>query len=174
MVSAADSVPSARRAELLAALDRAMRTMSAQAVMHSQAVADRLELASSDVECLDLLLLHGEMAAGRLAALTGLTTGAITGVVDRLERAGYVRRARDPRDRRKVIVQPLLERAAEAAPIFQPMSEAMNALFARYTDEELALILDFSTRASSIALEHITRLRAESRAGDTRGEEGRP
>jgi DNA-binding MarR family transcriptional regulator len=154
---------SSRRAELLAALDRAMRTISAQSVLFSQAAAERLGLNSTDMECLDLLNLNGPVPAGGLAELTGLTTGAITGVVDRLERAGYVRRERDPHDRRKVIVQPILERQAEAAPIFRPMAQAMDELFARYSDEELALILDFATRANAITLEQIARLRAEAK-----------
>ena len=155
------SVRSLGRAELLAALDREMRTISAQSVLFSQAAADRLGLNPTDLECLDLLQLHGPLPAGRLAELTGLTTGAITGVVDRLERVGYVRRERDPHDRRKVIVQPVRARAAEAAPIFEPMGQAMAELFARYTDDELALILDFARRANVITLDQIARLRAK-------------
>jgi DNA-binding MarR family transcriptional regulator len=151
------------RAELLAALDRAFRTTSAQSVMFSQAAADRLGMNSTDMECLDLLNLHGPMPAGRLAELTGLTTGAITGVVDRLERAGYVRRERDPADRRKVIVRPLPDRVADAGPVFLPMARAMQELFARYTDEQLATILDFATRANEITIQQIARLRSEPR-----------
>jgi DNA-binding MarR family transcriptional regulator len=154
------SVTSPRRAGLLAALDRETRIISAQSVLLSQAAAERLGLNSTDMECLDLLNLNGPLPAGRLAELTGLTTGAITGVVDRLERAGYVRREADPRDRRRVIVRPILERQAEAAPIFEPLARAMDELYASYSDDQLAVILDFAARANAIVLEQITRLRA--------------
>jgi DNA-binding MarR family transcriptional regulator len=153
---------------LFAALERQMRMVSAQSVLFSQAAAERLGMNSTDMECLDLLSLNGPMPAGRLAELTGLTTGAITGVVDRLERAGYVRRERDPYDRRRVIVQPILERQAEAAPIFLPMAQATAELFARYDHDALAIILDFLTRANAIAQEQIARLRAEAKPPLTR------
>jgi DNA-binding MarR family transcriptional regulator len=156
-----DSRRPSDRTELLAALDREMRTISAQSVLLSQAAAERLGMNSTDMECLDLLNLHGPVPAGRLAELTDLTTGAITGVIDRLERAGYARRERDPHDRRKVIVRPVLERQAEAAPIFEPLARAMAELFARYSDDELALILDFAGRANAITMEQIARLRAK-------------
>jgi DNA-binding MarR family transcriptional regulator len=153
-----------RRAALVGALFVAFRTGSAQSVMLSQAAADRLGMASSDIECFDLLSLHGPMTAGRLAELTGLTTGAITGVVDRLERAGYARRERDPHDRRRVIVQPLLARRADAEPIFGPMAAATAALLDRYSDDELALLLDFWERANLMTQEQIARIRSRSRA----------
>jgi DNA-binding MarR family transcriptional regulator len=155
---------STRRAVLLDALFVAFRTGSAQSVMFSQAAADRMGMASSDIECFDLLALNGSMTAGRLAELTGLTTGAITGVIDRLERAGYARRERDPSDRRRVIVQPLLERAAEAAPVFGPLGTATQLLLERYSDDDLAVILDFFARANAMMHEQITRLRTERRA----------
>lgn len=152
-----------RRAALLGALFAAFRTSSAQSVLFSQAAADRLGMASSDVECYDLLSLHGSMTAGRLAELTGLTTGAITGVIDRLERSGYARRERDPNDRRRVIVQPILSKAAEAEPVFGPLAAASYALVERYTDDELALLLDFMARSNEMMHDQIARLRAERR-----------
>jgi DNA-binding MarR family transcriptional regulator len=164
MVLSSDPAHPSRRAALIADLFVAFRTGSAQSVMLSQAAADRLGMASSDIECYDLLSLHGAMTAGRLAELTGLTTGAITGVIDRLERAGYAQRERDPNDRRRVIVQPLLERQADAAPIFGPMAAATEALLTRYSDDELALILDFWQRANDMTQEQIARIRAEARA----------
>ncbi|MGD0248333.1 MAG: MarR family transcriptional regulator, partial [Candidatus Limnocylindrales bacterium] len=93
------------RAELVDAVLRASRKGSAQAALFSQAVADRLGLAGSDVECLDILEQEGRLTVGRLAELTGLTTGSATRMVDRLEQAGYVRRVPDPADRRRVLVE---------------------------------------------------------------------
>src|SRR5438552_10065228 len=129
---------------VLNALERALREVSARSVIFSHAVAERVGMNSTDVACLDLLNLMGPMAAGQLAELTGLTTGAITGVIDRLEKSGCARRDRDPNDRRRVIVQPAQgETEREIGPYFSSMARAMAELYARYTDEELALILDF-------------------------------
>ena len=92
------------RASLLGELEEAMRRSSAQGVLYGQAVANVAGIANSDLECMDILYLEGRVTAGRLAEVTGLTTGAITGVVDRLEKAGLVRRERDETDRRKVFI----------------------------------------------------------------------
>jgi DNA-binding MarR family transcriptional regulator len=160
-----------RRAQLLAGLDVAFRTGSAQSVIFSQAAADRLGIASSDMECFDLLSLHGPMTAGRLAELTGLTTGAITGVIDRLERGGYARRERDLNDRRRVIVHPVLARQAEAMPVFEPLAIATLAVLERYSDDELALLLDILRRLNDMMHDQIARVRAEPR-GEGRGARG--
>jgi DNA-binding MarR family transcriptional regulator len=152
------------RAALVAALDRALRETSAQTVLFSQAVADRAGMNPTDLESLDILARHGPMTAGRLAELTGLTTGAITGLVDRLERRGYARRERHPSDRRSVLVRPLTEVAErDLAPPYTAMRQAMEELFARYSEEELAIIADFISRAAAITGEQVARLRSEER-----------
>ena len=115
---------------------------------------------STDLECLGFLFDEGPAPAGRLAELTGLTTGAVTRMIDRLERAGYVRREPDPRDRRRVIVRPLPDRGREVVALFEPMSRAMADLYARYSDEQLALILDFAERAADVGQEQTARLRS--------------
>ena len=92
------------RAALMQELEHAMRRASSQGTIFSQSVADRVGVSSADMECMDFLIMEGRITAGRLAELTGLTTGAITGMVDRLEKAGYVRRERDENDRRKVYI----------------------------------------------------------------------
>src|SRR3954470_6475303 len=92
------------RAALLTELEHAVRRSSAQGVIFGQTVANVAGISGSDLECLDFLILGGQVTAGRLAEVTGLTTGAITGVVDRLAKAGLVRRERDETDRRKVFI----------------------------------------------------------------------
>jgi len=93
----------------------------------------------------------GPLTAGELAERTGLTTGAITGVVDRLEKASYVRRERDAGDRRRVIIRPETGRlGAEVAPLFSSLKQRMDELCAGYEDDELAILLDFMTRAQPI------------------------
>jgi len=110
--------------------------------------AEAVGLNPSDLGCLCLLLLHGPIPAGRIAELTGLTTGAITGVIDRLERAGFASRVIDPSDRRKVIVKPdeaKVER--ELLPRFAQLDSATRPAFYKgYDDEELAAIRDFLSR----------------------------
>jgi DNA-binding MarR family transcriptional regulator len=149
-----------RREDLVAALNTAMRDVSGQGVMYSQAVAQRLGINSTDLECLDLVVLRGPITAGGLAAATGLTTGAITGVIDRLERAGFARRERDPEDRRKVLVRAEPAVFDRIAPLFEPMQRAAMTALAPYRDEELALLLDFFTRVRETATAAMTELRA--------------
>lgn len=151
------------REELRAALNQQIRTVGALSVMLSQTVAERVGLNSTDMESLDLLFVNGPLTAGRLAELTGLTTGAITGIVDRLERAGHVRRETDPADRRRVIIHPLPEKAnREIGPLYAPLATAMEALYDRYSDEELGIIVDFLGKSQDIAAAHIATLRADA------------
>jgi DNA-binding MarR family transcriptional regulator len=159
------TTPALGRAALVESLDHAIRTMTGNAVLLSQAVADRARLHPSDLEALDLLSREGPMPAGRLAERTGLTTGAVTGLVDRLERRGYARRMADPADRRRVIVAPEIERLeADLAPAYDQLRDAMDMLYARYSDGELSVILDFIRRSTAVGEAHIARLREQERA----------
>ncbi len=162
------------RDSLIRTLDREMRRFNAQSVMFSQAVAERLGINPTDLECLAIIGETGALTAGQLAELTGLTTGAITGVIDRLERAGYVRREQDPADRRRVIVQPLPGVADEKiTPLFDAITKATTRLISRYTDKDLALITEFATRMNQVGLEETARLRS-SEEGLADGESAAP
>src|SRR6201990_1547548 len=132
------------RAALMEELEHAVRRSSALGVIFGQTVASRVGISSSDLECLDFLNLEGRVTAGRLAEVTGLTTGAITGVVDRLEKAGLVRRERDETDRRKVFIAVVPETAMKIGQLYVPMQQAMEKVFSAYTDEELRLLLRFA------------------------------
>ncbi len=148
--------------------------MSAATIMFHQAVADRLGLNVTDHKCADILLRTGPITAGELAQRTGLTTGAITGVIDRLEQAGFVRRARDAHDRRRVIIEPMRERLEqEIGPLFESMARASAALCARYSTQELAVIHDFASRAHAMAYEEARKLReGAASAGSAREAKG--
>jgi len=148
-----------RREGLVAALNTAMRETSGHGVMYSQAVAQRLGINSTDLECLDHVVMRGPITAGTLADATGLTTGAITGVIDRLERAGFAKRERDPEDRRKVLVRAEPIVFTRIAPLFEPMQRAATTALAPYRDDELALLLDFFTRVREATLGAMTELR---------------
>src|SRR5215831_15205306 len=102
-------------------VERHMRRFSTAAVLFHHVLAERLGLGPTDHKCLDVLRERGVMTGSELAAITGLTTGAVTGVVARLERAGYLRRQPDPDDGRKQILQPSGERARETRDVIDPL-----------------------------------------------------
>jgi DNA-binding MarR family transcriptional regulator len=122
----------------------------------------------SDARCLDVLDQHGSMSAGDLAEASRLTTGAITAVIDRLERAGLARRVADPSDRRKVLVE-LTEKAFELSNelMVEPMRQQYTPMADDYSEDDLRLILDFTRRGREIQERHAEWLRerlAERRA----------
>ena len=147
------------RAALLQELEEAMRRSSAQGVLFGQTVANVAGISGSDLECLDFLNLEGRVTAGRLAEVTGLTTGAITGVVDRLEKAGLVRRERDEADRRKVFIVVVPETVARIGQFYVPMQQAMHKVWNGYSDEELRLLLRFANDGYKGVLEATEALR---------------
>ncbi len=141
-----------------------MRETSGLGVLHSQMIAERLGVSSTDLECLDLIVMRGPVSAGDLARATGLTTGAITGLIDRLERAGFAAREPDPADRRKVLVRALPAVVQSTGPLFQPMAKATAAALAAYNDQDLAFALDFLTRINAAAKAAMAVLRAQTEA----------
>jgi DNA-binding transcriptional ArsR family regulator len=130
--------------DLLDALRRELRLSTSLGALLSQAVAERLGVNSTDLESMDFLNLYGPMTPGRLGELTGLSSGGVTRLVDRLERAGFVRREPDPNDRRKVIIQPAWEASdLHVQPLFAGVAREMGALMRSYPAEELQVILSF-------------------------------
>ena len=159
---------SAARAKLLSDLDREFRQASGLGVVFSQAVADRVGITGSDLECLDFIGLRGGVAsAGELAEATGLTTGAVTGMIDRLEKAGFARRERDVEDRRKVLVRLLPTAEKRIAPIYFSLQQAMQELLSHYSDEQLALLHDFAAKSGRIMAEEIAKQRTKPSAKKT-------
>jgi DNA-binding MarR family transcriptional regulator len=148
----------ARRQELIAALGMAGRELSAHTVMFHTAVAERLQLGLTDHKAFDFILRHGPVSAGQLAEITGLTTGAVTGVIDRLERAGYARRVADPSDRRRVKVEVTPEFYARAAEIWAPMAADWRAALARFTRADLERLLEVLRATTEVGRKHVDRL----------------
>jgi DNA-binding MarR family transcriptional regulator len=136
--------------------------MSTETVMFHQVVADELGLYITDHKCMDIIHRFGAMPAGRLGEMTGLTTGAITGMIDRLEKAGYARRTNDPKDRRKTIVEPIrnkkLERKIEMT--FTPLHERMHKVLSSYSDNELNFLMEAMTELTKQTHEETKRLRS--------------
>lgn len=148
------------RPELIAELNAALRETSGLGVLYSQTVAAKLGINSTDLECIGYIAARGAVTAGTLAQVTGLTTGAITGVIDRLEQAGLARRERDAADRRKVLVRTLPGVAGAIEPLFEPMQRAAEAALASYRTEELTLLLDFLKSLHAAALAAMAQLRS--------------
>jgi DNA-binding MarR family transcriptional regulator len=124
--------------------NRLHRDLATAVIAFHEAAARRLGMTAAERKCAGLIAELGETTPKELAQMTGLTTGAITGIVDRLERAGYAQREDNPKDRRSVLIQPRnVERLAKVSrPIFAALAEAMTALNARYSPEQRALILN--------------------------------
>jgi DNA-binding MarR family transcriptional regulator len=133
------------RAALMQELEHAVRKSSAIGVIFGQTVANAVGISSSDLECLDFLNIEGRVTAGRLAELTGLTTGAITGLVDRMEKAGLVRRERDEEDRRKVYIAIVPQALGRIGRFYEPLQKAVTKNWEGYSDAELKVVLRFMT-----------------------------
>ena len=156
-----------QRADLLDELARELRQFSGLSASYFRAAAARGGMTATDMQVIDSLAITGPTTAGQLANLTGLTTGAITGMLNRLEEAGVVRRERDPEDGRRVIVQlvPGQEDGESSGSSVDSIGTAWGDLAARYDDGQLALLVDFLKHGNAIAREEILRLR-ESPAGE--------
>lgn len=153
------------RAELAEELMREVRVGSSLGILFSQAVAERLGVHSTDIETVDLLHIMGPMTAGHLAEVTGLTTGATTRLIDRMERAGFARRRHDPTDRRRVVVEASMENAHLVMPLFEPVTQRMAALWSTYSLDDLKTIAGFFRKANLIMSEENAKLRAQTIAG---------
>jgi DNA-binding MarR family transcriptional regulator len=129
-------------------------------------VAIRFGLSESDIETLEALIEMGASTAGRLSDVTGLTSGAVTRVVDRLEQSGYVRRIPDPADRRRVIVEVVPEKVASIESALNRIGAAGAEEISRYTDAQVALITDFLTKMEQITRQEAENLRDHPPTGD--------
>ena len=141
---------------------------TAAATRLATAVADQIGMPPTDLICLNRLGSAGTATPSWLAERLGMTTSAATKMLDRLERGGYLRRADDPTDRRKIAVVPDIERIAALSSYFEPMWEQMDEVLARFTDEQLAIVLEYNRVTAQATEEYITQLRSTGRAHPTR------
>jgi DNA-binding MarR family transcriptional regulator len=141
-------------------LKRELRQFTGLAASIFRAAAARLGMTVTDMQVMDILESTGPSTAGQLADLTGLTTGAVTGMLNRLEEAGLVRRERDPSDGRRVIVQ--LARGKDEihkiGAIFDSLGNAWDELSSDYDDEQMAFLLEFLKRSNALSRKEISRL----------------
>ncbi|MFF7858156.1 MarR family transcriptional regulator [Streptomyces sp. NPDC007904] len=154
-------MPGSTRSGLTEELAVVSRRYVASYALFNQALADHLGLHPTDLQCLNLLTLEGgPVTTGRIAELTGLTTGSATRLVDRLERAGYVVRQRDAADRRRVLVAVVPEKAAEFGRVWDRVGGGWVALFDDLDDAQLALFIDHMRRTTDYSAAQAARLRA--------------
>lgn len=143
------------RKRLIEAVLQASRESSTMAIFFHASMAERVGLGTTEEKTLSLLSQLGPLTAGEIASHTGLTTPSVTGLLDRLESKGMAQRVRDPHDRRRVIVEPNQERLAELDQSFHSLQETFRELLEIYSDEQLATIADFLTRAAHRSQEFI-------------------
>jgi DNA-binding MarR family transcriptional regulator len=139
---------------LLGQVAGSLRALSTEIDRLDQAAADRYGLNRTDMRALDIVGRAGPLAPTALARLLGFTTGGVTTVLDRLERAGYVRRRPDPADRRRQVVEITDATAARDQEVFGDLIRATNDLLATYTDDQLQVIYDFLNRTRQLTAAH--------------------
>jgi DNA-binding MarR family transcriptional regulator len=138
-----------------------MRRHSTAVVLFHHALAERLGLGPTDLKCFDLVRERGTMTASELAAVTGLTTGAITGVVARLEAAGYLRRAADPTDGRRQILSPVADSLRQAHVAFKPLHDGLASVLEDFDQKQLEAIVEFLDRSTGLLFSQVAAFRAE-------------
>ncbi|MBV9417831.1 MAG: MarR family transcriptional regulator [Solirubrobacterales bacterium] len=152
---------SLERQQLYAELGDEVRANQRATDVVDELLAELMGINRTDARCIDILEQRGSMSAGDLAEASRLTTGAITAVVDRLERAGLARRVPDPSDRRRVLVEPTEKVFALATELMvEPMRMLYVPMAERYSEDELRLILDFTRRGRELQERHAEWLRA--------------
>jgi DNA-binding MarR family transcriptional regulator len=162
----------ATRQETLEMLARVGREHSDATVLFHARLASFLDLHPTDYKTLSVLEHLGPMSAGDIARHTGLATASVTNLIDRLERKGFARRVADPRDRRRVLVEPRVGRVNAARQSFRSPSESLARLFGRYSDDDLRVIADFLGRNAARLRAETLKLRSRSQKRSARSSAG--
>ena len=165
---------SPERIELIQKFTYEIRRLATANNLLASAIAQRVGLNASDLQCAQLLVRMGPLTAGQLAELSGLTTGAITGVVDRLEKAGWAQREADPNDRRRVIIVPMPEKTPRTAGLYDSYAQTLFELLSDYDDQELAMILEFISRFSSVTYQEASKMQSEAESAKKRKDADNP
>jgi DNA-binding MarR family transcriptional regulator len=138
-----------RRRRATAAIRESLRELRIQLSLLNHHVGAHVDLKDVDLDCLDLIDRHGPLSPSALARRAGLHPATMTGILDRLERGGWVARDRDPSDRRAVLVRALRDRNADLMRLYSGMNRSINQICAGYQDAELELLADFLRRTAN-------------------------
>jgi DNA-binding MarR family transcriptional regulator len=141
----------ARRRRLAMEIKDSLRELSNQLSLLNHQVGAHLELKDVDLDCLELIARYGPMSPSTVARRAGLHPATMTGVLDRLQRGGWIVRERDPEaaDRRAVTVRALRDRNAEVFQLYAGMNTTMDKLLADYSEADLELLVDFLQRTTT-------------------------
>lgn len=151
---------SAHREAMLAELDKAIQDNGNTNVLMVHAIAQHVGLSAAEFECASLIQDYGPFTAGELAKRCHITTGGMTGMIDRLERRGFVQRQTDPNDRRRVLVHAIDNKEArqKVSALYEPLQRAFNKLIDTYSDEELSIIVTFMRKTNAMFHESVDSL----------------
>ena len=148
--------------KLLDELVSEVRRSQSATARFDQAVADAIGLTRTDMRCLDVMHRHGRVSAGQLARETGLSTGAMTAALDRLERSGYAQRVRDELDRRRVLVA-LTPKVAELERFYEAHQAESERLYEKYTPKQMEMLLGFFRNSRELNERRAAELEEEAR-----------
>lgn len=152
---------SKKNAELFEELSEAMQRAGTLTVLHTNAVAHRIGLSATEFESMDIISRNQPITAGQLAVHCGLTTGAVTGILDRLEKGGFVRRERDSADRRRIFIIPIENKARskKVREFYRPMTEAFECFVEDYPEDKVRFLIEMQKLANSMTEKAIEELR---------------
>jgi DNA-binding MarR family transcriptional regulator len=140
------------RRQLTTQVKNTLRELHNQLSALNRQVGGHLAIKDTDMDCLDLISRHGPLSPSALARQAGLHPATMTGILDRLERAGWIARERDPADRRAVTVRALPDRGREMYALFAGMNSAMDSICADYDEQQLELLADFLRKTADAGL----------------------
>lgn len=156
-----------QRDDLIHLFQLAERQHSTATIFFHSAIAGRFHQKLTDWICADIIFRKGPLTAGQLAEQVGLSTGAVTGLIDRLEKANVVHRRPDPQDRRRVIVESQPNYEEMLALFFESVVVKFSEVLANYNDQELALIIDYTKRSAIMMEQEAIKLRTEAPSLDS-------
>ncbi|MDK4214287.1 MarR family transcriptional regulator [Staphylococcus warneri] len=133
------------------------RDLGRRVVLYQHKIAEQLDVYNHDWTTIDMLSETGPITAGELGRRVGLTTGSVTALVDRLERAGYVKRERHPKDRRSIMIVPQYEDKSEVQHVYETLNQHMTELTNQYTAEQMETIQSFLKATTAILDNEIER-----------------
>lgn len=147
-VASSDRANPRHRRRTTAAIRESLRELSIQLSLLNHQVGSRLALKDVDLDCLDLINRHGPLSPSALGRLAGLHPATLTGILDRLQKGGWIARDRDTTDRRAVVLRALRDRNPEILQLYSGMNGAMEQICSGYTEAELAVLSDFLRRTA--------------------------